>query len=122
VRVIVEELKMEWAAKKGPNGKFHNKSPVGKPRTRWLDVVRRDISQILGIREWRKCSRRQRRMEVSSEAGQGPEGAVAPQMEMDGLVKCYIWCIAFYGTETWTFSKVEQKYLETFEMLCWKRM
>jgi hypothetical protein len=89
---------------------------VGKPRARWVDVVRRDTSQIVGIREWRKCSRRHRRMEVSSEEGQGPEGAVAPQMEMDGLVKCYMWSIAFRGTETWTFRKVEQKYLETFEM------
>jgi hypothetical protein len=35
-------------------------------------------------------------------------------------VKCYIWSIA-YGTETWTFLKVDQKYLENFEMWCWKR-
>jgi hypothetical protein len=28
--------------------------PVGKPRTRWEDVVRKDTSQILGIREWRR--------------------------------------------------------------------
>jgi len=27
------------------NGKFCNTRPVGKPRTRWEDVVRRDISQ-----------------------------------------------------------------------------
>jgi hypothetical protein len=52
-------------------------SPVGKPRTRWDDVVRRDKSQILGIRE---C-RRQRSMEASSEGRQGPEGAVAPRMD-----------------------------------------
>jgi hypothetical protein len=32
------------------NGKFHNKSPVGKPRTRWKEVVRGDTSRILGIR------------------------------------------------------------------------
>jgi hypothetical protein len=34
------------------NGKFHNKSAVGKPRTRGDDVVRSDISLILGIRGW----------------------------------------------------------------------
>jgi hypothetical protein len=26
------------------------------------------------------------------------------------LVKCYIWSIAFYGAETWTLRKVDQKY------------
>jgi hypothetical protein len=36
------------------NGKFYNTGLVGKPRTRWENVVRRDISQILGIREWRR--------------------------------------------------------------------
>jgi hypothetical protein len=30
--------------------------------------------------------------------------------------------IALYGVETWTLSKVDQKYLESFEMLCWRRM
>jgi hypothetical protein len=28
--------------------------PVGKPRTRWKDVVRWDTSQILEIRGWRR--------------------------------------------------------------------
>jgi hypothetical protein len=27
-----------------------------------------------------------------------------------------------YGAETWTFRKVDQKYLESFEMWCWRRM
>jgi hypothetical protein len=34
------------------NEKFENARPVGKPRTRWEDVVRRDTS--LGMRGWRK--------------------------------------------------------------------
>jgi hypothetical protein len=38
------------------------------------------------------------------------------------LVKCYIWSIALYGAETWTLWKVDQKYLESFEMWCWRRM
>jgi hypothetical protein len=38
------------------------------------------------------------------------------------LVKCYIWGIALYGAETWTLRKVDQKYLECFEMWCWRRM
>jgi len=36
------------------NGKFQNTGPVGKQRTGWENVVRRDTSQILGIRELRK--------------------------------------------------------------------
>jgi hypothetical protein len=39
---------------KALNWKFRNTRPVGKPRTRWEDVVRRDTSQILGIRGWRR--------------------------------------------------------------------
>jgi hypothetical protein len=38
------------------------------------------------------------------------------------LVKGYIWSIALYGAETWTLRKVDQKYLESFEMWCWRRM
>jgi hypothetical protein len=32
------------------------------------------------------------------------------------LVKCYIWSVALYGAETWTLRKLDQKYLESFEM------
>jgi hypothetical protein len=38
------------------------------------------------------------------------------------LVKCYIWCIALCGAEAWTLRKADQKYLESFEMWCWRRM
>jgi hypothetical protein len=38
------------------------------------------------------------------------------------LVKCYIWSIALYGAETWTLRKLDRKYLESFEMWCWRRM
>ena len=34
------------------NGKFDNARPVGKPRTRWGNVIRRDTS--LGMRGWRR--------------------------------------------------------------------
>jgi ribosomal 50S subunit-associated protein YjgA (DUF615 family) len=27
-----------------------------------------------------------------------------------------------YGAETWTLQKVDQKYVESFEMWCWRRM
>lgn len=38
------------------------------------------------------------------------------------LVKCCIWSVALYGAETWTLRKKEQKYLESFEMWCWRRI
>ena len=38
------------------------------------------------------------------------------------LVKSYIWRIALYGAETWTLRKVDQIYVESFEMWCWRRM
>ena len=38
------------------------------------------------------------------------------------LVKCYIWSMALYGAETWTLRAADQKYLECFEMWCWRRM
>jgi hypothetical protein len=38
------------------------------------------------------------------------------------LVKCYIWSIVLYCVENWTLRKVDQNYLERFEMWCWRRM
>jgi hypothetical protein len=38
------------------------------------------------------------------------------------LVKCYIWSIALCGAETWTLRKADYKYLESFDMWCWRRM
>jgi hypothetical protein len=37
-------------------------------------------------------------------------------------VKCYIWRIALYSAETWTFREVDQKHLVSFEMWYWRRM
>ena len=30
--------------------------------------------------------------------------------------------MAFYGSETWTLRAADQKYLESFQMWCWRRM
>jgi hypothetical protein len=38
------------------------------------------------------------------------------------VVNCYIWSTAFHCAETRTLWKVYQKYLESFEMWCWRRM
>ena len=37
-------------------------------------------------------------------------------------MKCYIWSRGLYGAENWTLWKVDQKYLESFEMWCWGNM
>jgi hypothetical protein len=67
---IVEDIKirrLEWAGhiiritrmeeeripKKVLNGNFHTTRPVGRPRTRWADVVQRDALQLLATRGWR---------------------------------------------------------------------
>jgi hypothetical protein len=65
---IVEDIKIRrlgWAGhiirmegeripKKVRNGNFYTTRPVGRPRTRWVDVVQRDALQLLGIRGWRR--------------------------------------------------------------------
>ena len=38
------------------------------------------------------------------------------------MVRCYVWSIALYGSETWTLRKLERKYLESFEIWHWRRM
>jgi hypothetical protein len=40
--------------KKILNGNFHTTRPVGRPRTRWADVVQRDALELLGIRDRRR--------------------------------------------------------------------
>jgi len=40
------------------NGNFHITRPVGRPRTRWADVVQRDARQLLGITGWTKAANR----------------------------------------------------------------
>jgi hypothetical protein len=44
----------ERIPKKVLNGNFHTTRPVGRPRSRWADVVQRDALQLLGIRGWRR--------------------------------------------------------------------
>jgi hypothetical protein len=36
--------------------------------------------------------------------------------------KCYIWSRAMYCAENWTLRKADQKYLESFEKWCRRRM
>jgi hypothetical protein len=38
------------------------------------------------------------------------------------LVKCYIMSADLYGVEIWTLVKLDQKYLGSFGIWCWRRM
>jgi hypothetical protein len=40
-------------SKNGFKRKLHTTIPVGRPRTRWADVVQKDALQLLRIRGWR---------------------------------------------------------------------
>ena len=81
----MEDIKirrLEWARhiirkeeeripKKVLNGNFHTTRPVGRPRTRWVDVVQMAALQLLGTRGWRRraANRREwRRITLMREA------------------------------------------------------
>ena len=34
---------------------------------------------------------------------------------------CYIWSIDLYGVENCTLQKVDQKYLGSFDVWCWRK-
>ena len=44
----IVRMEEERIAKKVLNGNFYTTRPVGRPRTRWADVVQRDALQLLG--------------------------------------------------------------------------
>ena len=37
-------------------------------------------------------------------------------------MKCYVWNMDLHGAETWTLRATDQKRLESFEMMCCRRM
>jgi hypothetical protein len=49
----IVRLEEERIPKRVLNGDFHTTRPMGRPRTRWVDVVQRDASKLLGLRGWR---------------------------------------------------------------------
>jgi hypothetical protein len=50
----LQSLKKKGFQKKILKRNFHTTRPVGRPRTRWADVVQRDALQLLGTRGWRR--------------------------------------------------------------------
>jgi len=60
--------------KKVLNGNFYTKRQVGRPRTRWADVVQRAALQLLGIRSWRRRAENRdewRRLMMEAKARKG---------------------------------------------------
>jgi len=47
-------MEEERIPKKFLNGNIHTTRSVGRPRTRWGDVVQRNALQLLGTRGWRR--------------------------------------------------------------------
>lgn len=38
-------------------------------------------------------------------------------------MKCYVWSMRLYGADTWTLrNKKDQKYLDSLEMWCWRKV
>ena len=37
------------------------------------------------------------------------------------IVKCLVWSVALYASETWTISKTDMKRIEAFEMWIWRK-
>ena len=65
-------------SKKVLNGKFRNRRPVGKPRTRWEDVVREDTSQVSEIRRWRRRAEGREEWRCFLRGTRAQQGAVTP--------------------------------------------
>jgi hypothetical protein len=47
-------MEKERIPKKVLNGKLYTTRSVGRPRTRWADVIQRDALQLLGLSRWRR--------------------------------------------------------------------
>ena len=50
----IKRMEEERIPKKVLSVNFYTTRPVGRPRTRWADVVQRDALHLLGIRGWRR--------------------------------------------------------------------
>ena len=85
---------MKGSQKKVLDGKMHNRRQVGKNKK--MMGGRRLEGHITDLRNTRmgETSRRQRRMEASSEGGQDPEGAVASWMG----TSCLIFVVQYSAT------------------------
>jgi hypothetical protein len=77
-------MEEERIPKKVLNGNFHTTRPVGRPRTRWADVLQRDALQLLGIRGWRRKAENREEWRRLMKEAKSRKVAVAPYMEWNG--------------------------------------
>ena len=73
-----------------------------------------------------RCTREMKsRIAVAKAALKKKKGLFTSTLDLNvrkKLVKCCIWSVALNGAEMLTLRKVDQKYLESFEKWCWRRM
>jgi hypothetical protein len=72
-----------------------------------------------------RCSREIKYRIATAKAAFNKKTLFARKLDLNlrkKLVKYYIWSTDLYGAETWTLRKVDQKYLESSELWCWRRM
>jgi len=87
-----------------------------------------NISNILGsmIANGARCSQEIKSRIVMAQAAFNKNKALlTSKLDLNlrkKIVKCYIWIIALCGAETWTLWTVDQKYKESSEMWCWRRL
>ncbi|KAJ4438600.1 hypothetical protein ANN_14547 [Periplaneta americana] len=71
------------------------------------------------------CQEVKRRIAMAKEAFNREKSIFCGPLEKElrkRLVKSFIWSVALYGAETWTLRRSEEKRIEAFEMLIWRRM
>jgi hypothetical protein len=80
----IVRMEEERIPKKGLNGNFYTTRPVGRPRTRWADVVDRDALQLVGIRGWKRRAENRDKWRHLTREATGLRGCSAIYGWMDG--------------------------------------
>jgi hypothetical protein len=70
-----------------------------------------------------RCTREIKARIAMAKAAFNKKTLFASKLDLDlRKERVNIWIIALYGAETWILRKLDQKYLESFEIWCWRRM
>jgi hypothetical protein len=86
----IMRMEEERITKKFLNGNFHTTRAVGRPRTRWADVVQRNALRLLPIRGWRrKCANRDEWRRLVREAE--PRKGHMKVLRLSALCTCHLY-------------------------------